>query len=345
MIEFRDVSKTYENGTHALNHVNIKINKGEFVFVVGASGAGKSTFLKLMMREEVPSHGKVIIKNQDLSTLTRSEIPYFRRGLGIVFQDFRLIPKMTVFDNVAFAMRVTGSKENKIQKRVPFVLDIVGLTDKMNCYPTELSGGEQQRAALAKILLLNPDILLLDEPNNADLIIADEPTGNVDPHMSLEIVDLLMRLNQEGTTVIMVTHEHNLVRMYDKRVILLENGTVAADGRMKKSAHRERTLAKSSSLNRPADGFATKYLDDEEEAPEEKVAAKEPEKLPEKAEEIAAETAADDVYRQALESIRKERQKETTEYGGADDTTYSSVLADYSIYLEDDGEGDESDEK
>lgn len=232
MIEFRDVSKTYENGTHALNHVNIKINKGEFVFVVGASGAGKSTFLKLMMREEVPSHGKVIIKNQDLSTLTRSEIPYFRRGLGIVFQDFRLIPKMTVFDNVAFAMRVTGSKENKIQKRVPFVLDIVGLTDKMNCYPTELSGGEQQRVALARALA-----------NNADLIIADEPTGNVDPHMSLEIVDLLMRLNQEGTTVIMVTHEHNLVRMYDKRVILLENGTVAADGRMKNSAHRERTLA------------------------------------------------------------------------------------------------------
>ncbi len=334
MIEFRDVSKTYENGTHALNHVNIKINKGEFVFVVGASGAGKSTFLKLMMREEVPSHGKVIIKNQDLSTLTRSEIPYFRRGLGIVFQDFRLIPKMTVFDNVAFAMRVTGSKENKIQKRVPFVLDIVGLTDKMNCYPTELSGGEQQRVALARALA-----------NNADLIIADEPTGNVDPHMSLEIVDLLMRLNQEGTTVIMVTHEHNLVRMYDKRVILLENGTVAADGRMKNSAHRERTLAKSSSLNRPADGFATKYLDDEEEVPEEKPAAKEPEKLPEKAEEIAAETAADDVYRQALESIRKEREKESTGYGSEYDTTYSSVLADYSIYLEDDGEGDESDEK
>ena len=308
MIEFRDVSKTYENGTHALNHVNIKINKGEFVFVVGASGAGKSTFRKLMMREEVPSHGKVIIKNQDLSTLTRSEIPYFRRGLGIVFQDFRLIPKMTVFDNVAFAMRVTGSKENKIQKRVPFVLDIVGLTDKMNCYPTELSGGEQQRVALARALA-----------NNADLIIADEPTGNVDPHMSLEIVDLLMRLNQEGTTVIMVTHEHNLVRMYDKRVILLENGTVAADGRMKNSAHRERTLAKSSSLNRPADGFATKYLDDE--------------------------TAADDIYRQALESIRKEREKESTGYGSEYDTTYSSVLADYSIYLEDDGEGDESDEK
>ena len=143
----------------------------------------------------------------------------------------------------------------------------------------------------------------------------------------------------------MVTHEHNLVRMYDKRVILLENGTVAADGRMKNSAHRERTLAKSSSLNRPADGFATKYLDDEEEVPEEKVAAKEPERLPEKAEEIANETAADDIYRQALESIRKEREKESTGYGSEYDTTYSSVLADYSIYLEDDGEGDESDEK
>ena len=332
MIEFRDVSKVYENGTHALNHVNIKINKGEFVFVVGASGAGKSTFLKLMMREEVPSHGKIIIKNQDLSSLTRSEIPYFRRGLGIVFQDFRLIPKMTVFDNVAFAMRVIGAKENTIKKRVPFVLDIVGLTDKMNCYPTELSGGEQQRVALARALA-----------NNADLIIADEPTGNVDPRMSLEIVDLLMRLNSEGTTVIMVTHEHNLVRMYDKRVILLENGTVAADGKMKNSAHREIKIK--GSLGRPADGFATKYLDDEEEAPEEKVAAKEPEKLPEKAEEIANETAADDIYRQALESIRKEREKESTGYGSEYDTTYSSVLADYSIYLEDDGEGDESDEK
>jgi len=239
VIEFRDVSKVYENGTHALNHVNIKINKGEFVFVVGASGAGKSTFLKLMMREEVPSHGKIIIKNQDLSSLTRSEIPYFRRGLGIVFQDFRLIPKMTVFDNVAFAMRVIGAKENTIKKRVPFVLDIVGLTDKMNCYPTELSGGEQQRVALARALA-----------NNADLIIADEPTGNVDPRMSLEIVDLLMRLNSEGTTVIMVTHEHNLVRMYDKRVILLENGTVAADGKMKNSAHREIKIK--GSLGRPA---------------------------------------------------------------------------------------------
>lgn len=219
MIEFRDVSKTYENGTHALNHVNIKINKGEFVFVVGASGAGKSTFLKLMMREEVPSHGKVIIKNQDLSTLTRSEIPYFRRGLGIVFQDFRLIPKMTVFDNVAFAMRVTGSKENKIQKRVPFVLDIVGLTDKMNCYPTELSGGEQQRVAIARALV-----------NNPYTIIADEPTGNLDPARSLEIMMLLERINQLGTTVLVVTHEKDLVNKFQKRVITLERGIVVSDG-------------------------------------------------------------------------------------------------------------------
>ena len=219
MIEFRDVSKTYENGTHALNHVNIKINKGEFVFVVGASGAGKSTFLKLMMREEVPSHGKVIIKNQDLSTLTRSEIPYFRRGLGIVFQDFRLIPKMTVFDNVAFAMRVTGSKENKIQKRVPFVLDIVGLTDKMNCYPTELSGGEQQRVALARALV-----------NNPPLLIADEPTGNIDPELSFEIVELLNEINRCGTTVVMVTHEHELVSRFNRRVITINHGNVVGDG-------------------------------------------------------------------------------------------------------------------
>lgn len=219
MIEFRDVSKTYENGTHALNHVNIKINKGEFVFVVGASGAGKSTFLKLMMREEVPSHGKVIIKNQDLSILTRSEIPYFRRGLGIVFQDFRLIPKMTVFDNVAFAMRVTGSKENKIQKRVPFVLDIVGLTDKMNCYPTELSGGEQQRVAIARALI-----------NNPSTIIADEPTGNLDPARSLEIMRLLERINQLGTTMVVVTHEKDLVNQFKKRVVTLEQGVIMSDG-------------------------------------------------------------------------------------------------------------------
>ena len=217
MIEFRDVSKTYENGTHALNHVNIKINKGEFVFVVGASGAGKSTFLKLMMREEVPSHGKVIIKNQDLSTLTRSEIPYFRRGLGIVFQDFRLIPKMTVFDNVAFAMRVTGSKENKIQKRVPFVLDIVGLTDKMNCYPTELSGGEQQRVCVARALI-----------NDPKLILADEPTGNLDEKNEKIVLDLFRKLHEQGTTIIVVTHDA-LVASCAQREIMLNHGVLVGE--------------------------------------------------------------------------------------------------------------------
>ena len=217
MIEFRDVSKVYENGTHALNHVNIKINKGEFVFVVGASGAGKSTFLKLMMREEVPSHGKIIIKNQDLSSLTRSEIPYFRRGLGIVFQDFRLIPKMTVFDNVAFAMRVIGAKENTIKKRVPFVLDIVGLTDKMNCYPTELSGGEQQRVAIARALAKNPKLML-----------CDEPTGALDYQTGKQVLKLLQdTCRKTGMTVIIITHNSALAPMAD-RVVHVKNGTVAS---------------------------------------------------------------------------------------------------------------------
>lgn len=220
MIEFRDVSKTYENGTHALNHVNIKINKGEFVFVVGASGAGKSTFLKLMMREEVPSHGKVIIKNQDLSTLTRSEIPYFRRGLGIVFQDFRLIPKMTVFDNVAFAMRVTGSKENKIQKRVPFVLDIVGLTDKMNCYPTELSGGEQQRVALARVLVLRPQLILMDEP-----------LSNLDAKLRLHMRTEIRRIQQElKLTCLYVTHDQKEALTMSDRIMVMNKGKIEQIG-------------------------------------------------------------------------------------------------------------------
>ena len=219
MIEFRDVSKVYENGTHALNHVNIKINKGEFVFVVGASGAGKSTFLKLMMREEVPSHGKIIIKNQDLSSLTRSEIPYFRRGLGIVFQDFRLIPKMTVFDNVAFAMRVIGAPEKEIQKRVPYVLELVGLETKGRRLPNELSGGEQQRVAIARALVNNPSV-----------IIADEPTGNLDPARSLEIMMLLEQINALGTTVLVVTHERELVNRFTKRVVAINEGRIISDG-------------------------------------------------------------------------------------------------------------------
>ena len=219
MIEFRNVTKKYDNKTIALNDVNISIEKGEFVFVVGSSGAGKSTFLKLMMREEVPTSGTITVDGVELNKMKKRHIPKFRRKLGIVFQDFRLIPNMTVFDNVAFAMRVIGTKEKKIRRRVPYLLSLMGLCDKSRNYPRELSGGEQQRVALARALA-----------NNAEIIIADEPTGNVDPQMSYEIVDLLMRLNEAGTTVILVTHEHSLVRCFDKRVIILQKGAVVSDG-------------------------------------------------------------------------------------------------------------------
>lgn len=219
MIEFKNVSKVYSNGTKALNNVNIKIEKGEFVFVVGASGAGKSTFLKLMMREEVPTSGSIKIKDYDLVKMKKRQIPYFRRNMGIVFQDFRLIPTMDVYNNVAFAMRVVNARKKEIRKRVPYVISIVGLASKARCMPNELSGGEQQRVALARALA-----------NNAEIIIADEPTGNVDPQMSMEIVELLTRLNEAGTTVIMVTHEHELVKKFDKRVIVLESGQVVSDG-------------------------------------------------------------------------------------------------------------------
>lgn len=219
MIEFKNVSKKYENGTVALKDINITIADGEFVFIVGSSGAGKSTFLKLMMREEVPSAGTLTINGMLLNKMKKKNIPKLRRKLGIVFQDFRLIPTMTVFDNVAFAMRVIGTKEKKIRRRVPYLLSLMGLNDKARCYPRELSGGEQQRVALARALA-----------NDADIIIADEPTGNVDPQMSYEIVELLMRLNEAGTTVIMVTHEHSLVRCFDKRVLILDKGTLVSDG-------------------------------------------------------------------------------------------------------------------
>ena len=219
MIRFKNVSKTYKNGTKALNDFNIEIADGEFVFVLGASGSGKSTFLKLMMREEVPTSGEVIINGCNINKLSKRKIPHFRRSLGIVFQDFRLIPNMRVYDNVAFAMRVIGAKEKDISKRVAYVLSLVGLSSKAKAYPNQLSGGEQQRVALARALV-----------NDADIIIADEPTGNLDPEMSYEIVDLLNHINANGTTVIMVTHEHNLAKQFaDKRVITIKNGSVISD--------------------------------------------------------------------------------------------------------------------
>lgn len=230
MIEFKNVSKTYDNGTAALRDVSITINDGEFVFIVGSSGAGKSTFLKIIMREQVADQGSIIVNNYNLNKIKKREIPKFRRTMGIVFQDFRLIPNMTVFDNVAFAMRVIGAKEKEIRKRVPYVLSLVGLTSKARQLPTQLSGGEQQRVALARALV-----------NNAGVIIADEPTGNIDPEMSYEIVDLLNHINNNGTTVVMVTHEHELVRRFNHRVITINQGQVVSDTGAKQKTGVETT--------------------------------------------------------------------------------------------------------
>ncbi|MEE1144462.1 MAG: cell division ATP-binding protein FtsE [Acutalibacteraceae bacterium] len=218
VIEFNGVTKSYQKGTHALNDVNIKIHKGEFVFVVGRSGAGKSTFIKLIMKEETPNTGDIFVNGYDLSKLRRRDVPYFRRTMGIVFQDFRVIPTMNVFDNVAFSLRVVGASNREIKRRVAQVLSMVELGNKARSFPMELSGGEQQRVGLARALI-----------NNPSLIIADEPTGNVDPNMSYEIVELLTEINRRGTTVVMVTHEHQLVRDFNRRVIMLEDGRVVAD--------------------------------------------------------------------------------------------------------------------
>lgn len=221
MIDFEHVTKVYETQNDenvALEDINIHIDEGEFVFILGHSGAGKSTFLKLIQMEEKPTEGKIYINDQDLTTIKRRKVPYLRRQMGAVFQDFRLIPTMTVYENVAFAMRVTNINNKTIKNRVPFALSLVGLEDKMDRLPDELSGGEQQRVSLARALV-----------NNPKLIIADEPTGNVDPEMSHEIVEMLTKINNNGTTVVMVTHEHDLVRAFQRRVIVIKNGEVVSD--------------------------------------------------------------------------------------------------------------------
>ncbi|MGN0460966.1 MAG: cell division ATP-binding protein FtsE [Ruminococcus sp.] len=218
MIEFRNVSKDYPSGTHALNNVSLKINDGEFVFIVGSSGAGKSTFLKLIMSEEKLTKGEINVDGIRLSKLRRRKVPYLRRKMGIVFQDFRLIEKMSVYDNVAFAMRCVGANNKTIKERVPYILKLVGLGSKIKSKPSQLSGGEQQRVSLARALVNNPEI-----------IIADEPTGNVDPEMSHEIIDLLSEINKQGTTIIIVTHEHDLVKEFGKRVIEIHKGKIVHD--------------------------------------------------------------------------------------------------------------------
>ena len=218
IIEFRGVSKTYQTGTHALEDVNIRINSGEFVFVVGSSGAGKSTFMKLIMREEKANTGIITVNGFNLTSMKRKQVPLLRRTMGIVFQDFRLIPTMNVFQNVAFAMHVVGASDRNVRKEVSKALSKVGLGNKARSMPAQLSGGEQQRVGLARALV-----------NSPDLIIADEPTCNVDPNMSYEIASLLTEINKRGTTILMVTHDHNLVRDFQHRVIMLDRGKIVAD--------------------------------------------------------------------------------------------------------------------
>lgn len=218
MIEFKNVCKKYPNGTLALDNVNLTIEDGEFVFIVGESGAGKSTMLKTLFREERVSSGELLVGGYNLSTMPNRKIPYYRRKLGIVFQDFRLFPDKTVYENVAFAMQVIGESNQSIRRRVPTILSIVGLQDKLSSFPKELSGGEQQRVALARALANNPDI-----------IIADEPTGNVDPKMSLEIMNLLIKIHKRGKTVIVVTHEKAFVDYFRQRVVTIKDGKVVDD--------------------------------------------------------------------------------------------------------------------
>ena len=219
MIEFTDVVKSYSEGNFALNGVNMLIEDGEFCFLVGPSGSGKSTIIKMITGELKPTSGTVHVNGYSLERIRKREIPYLRRTVGVVFQDFRLIENMTVYENVAFAMRVVGAREKEIKDRVPYVLELVGLTDKQSRHPGELSGGEQQRLAIARALV-----------NNPSTIIADEPTGNLDPAMSVEIMELLQEINNLGTTMLVVTHAKNLVERFTNRTIVLNDGVIVSDG-------------------------------------------------------------------------------------------------------------------
>ena len=218
MVELRNVSVTYSNGVDALNNVSLKINDGEFVFVVGGNGAGKSTLIKLLLKDVTPNSGKVQVNGFNLEKLRKSKAYKLRRTIGFVFQDFKLIESMSVYDNVAFVLRSIDAPKKYIRNRVPYVINLVGLKDKIRCKPNELSGGEQQRVALARALV-----------NDPQLIIADEPTGNLSPQTSLEIVELLKAINDCGTTVLMVTHEHELVRHFGGRTVTLQDGRIVFD--------------------------------------------------------------------------------------------------------------------
>ena len=218
MIQMRNVSKIYENGAVALDQVNVDIEKGEFVFIVGASGAGKSTFIKMLFREELPTEGDLRVNGHDVVRMRRADVPYLRRGLGVIFQDYRLLPDKTVFENVAFAMQVIEAPRRIMQRSVNSVLDVVGLREKYRCFPSQLSGGEQQRVAIARAIVNAPDIL-----------IADEPTGNLDPETSWDIMDIFKRINAAGTTIVMATHDKAIVDTMKKRVIAIEDGHIVRD--------------------------------------------------------------------------------------------------------------------
>lgn len=218
MIRLMNVQKEYDNGTKALKEVDLRIEDGEFVFLVGPSGSGKSTIIKLITGEEASTRGRVMVNGYNLNNIRRWQIPYMRRTLGVIFQDFRLIEKKTVKQNLEFAMHVIGASKREMRKRIPYILELVGLEDKADDYPTEMSGGEQQRVAIARALI-----------NNPQMIIADEPTGNLDPQRSLEIMTLLERINKMGTTMLVVTHEEELVNRFEKRVVTIENGRLISD--------------------------------------------------------------------------------------------------------------------
>ncbi|MCL2354681.1 MAG: cell division ATP-binding protein FtsE [Oscillospiraceae bacterium] len=220
MIEFKNVSKTYATGTEAVHNANFKIEKGDFAFLVGASGSGKSTLIKLILKEEDPSAGNIIINGKDTTFLKPKRVPFLRRSMGVVFQDFRLLPDKTVYENVAFAMNIVKATPKHIRRQVPMVLSLVGLSNKAKVYPHELSGGEQQRVAFARALV-----------NNPSMIIADEPTGNLDPDTAWDIMTLLNEINLRGTTVVIATHAKDVVDKMKKRVIEIEGGNIVRDDR------------------------------------------------------------------------------------------------------------------
>ena len=218
MIQFKEIQKTYDNGTKALKGIEFRIEDGEFVFLVGPSGSGKSTIVKLITAEEAPTQGRLMVNGYNLNTIRPGQVPFMRRSLGVIFQDFRLIEKKTVEENLTFAMRAIGASPWEIRKRIPYVLELVDLGEKAKCQPAELSGGEQQRVAIARALV-----------NNPQMILADEPTGNLDPTRSLEIMTLLERINQLGTTLLVVTHERELVDRFSRRVISIDSGRIISD--------------------------------------------------------------------------------------------------------------------